>query len=68
MSTVPSPARPDETAEDPYRAPSTALHEAMIDAQIEAFAVGPDDIVLQQASCAFDASLSGRFCPFCSRS
>ncbi|MEN4937311.1 DUF2628 domain-containing protein [Stenotrophomonas sp. TWI1151] len=36
MSTVPSPARPDETAEDPYRAPSTALHEAMIDAQIDA--------------------------------
>ena len=36
MSTVPSPARPDETAEDPYRAPSTALHEAMIDAEIDA--------------------------------
>ncbi|WP_261997947.1 hypothetical protein [Stenotrophomonas sp. Ste96] len=36
MSAVPSPARPDEMAGNPYRAPSTALHEAMIDAQIDA--------------------------------
>ncbi|MFX1726104.1 hypothetical protein [Stenotrophomonas maltophilia] len=36
MSTVPSPARPGETAEDPDRAPSAATHEAIIDAEIDA--------------------------------
>jgi len=36
MSAVPSPARPDETAGNPYRAPSAATHEAIIDAEIDA--------------------------------